>query len=68
MKKEIKNASVEAVEAYEAPKCEVMELQAEGALLQSSIGGGSGLEPGKDDGDVDWGDDGGWSVNSRRNR
>lgn len=36
MKKEIKNASVEAVEAYEAPKCEVMELQAEGALLQSS--------------------------------
>lgn len=36
MKKEIKNASVEVVEAYEAPKCEVMELQAEGALLQSS--------------------------------
>lgn len=67
MKKEIKKTSVEVVEAYEAPKCEVMELQAEGALLQSSIGGGSGLEPGKDDGDVDWGDDG-WSVNSRRNR
>ena len=68
MKKEIKKTSVEVMEAYEAPKCEVMELQAEGALLQSSIGGGSGLEPGKDDGDVGWGDDGGWSVNSRRNR
>ena len=30
MKKEIKKTSVEVVEAYEAPKCEVMELQAEG--------------------------------------
>ena len=36
MKKEIKKTSVEVVEAYEAPKCEVMELQAEDALLQSS--------------------------------
>ena len=33
MKKEIKKTSVEVVEAYEAPKCEVMELQEEVQVL-----------------------------------
>ena len=49
MKKEIKKTSVEVVEAYEAPKCEVMELQAEGMLCIS------GWDP--DGGHENWGDE-----------
>lgn len=65
MAKEVVKVSPETREAYEAPKCEVMELQMEGVLCASGPNG-SGLEPGKDDGNVDWGD--GYSVNDRRRR
>lgn len=35
MAKEVVKVSPETREAYEAPKCEVMELQMEGVLCQS---------------------------------
>ena len=60
MAKEVVKVSPETREAYEAPKCEVMELQMEGVLCSSSPTG-AGIEPGNDEGDVDWG-------NSRRRR
>lgn len=65
MKKEIKKTSVEVMETYEAPKCEVMELQAEGMLCIS------GWDP--DGGHENWGDEDNEGeyysgVNSRRNR
>lgn len=41
MVKEVLKVSPETGGAYEAPKCEVMELQMEGVLCQS----GSGIEP-----------------------
>ena len=37
MAKKVVKVSPETREAYEAPKCEVMELQMEGVLCQSSI-------------------------------
>ena len=65
MVKEVLKVSPETGDAYEAPQCEVMELQMEGVLCASGPEG-SGLEPGKDDGDVDWGNS--YSVNDRRRR
>lgn len=40
MAKEVVKVSPETREAYEAPKCEVMELQMEGVLCGSDGGGG----------------------------
>lgn len=40
MAKEVVKVSPETREAYEAPKCEVMELQMEGVLCNSGSGGG----------------------------
>lgn len=39
MAKEVVKVSPETREAYEAPKCEVMELQMEGVLCSSETGG-----------------------------
>lgn len=39
MAKEVVKVSPETREAYEAPKCEVMELQMEGVLCASGLGG-----------------------------
>ena len=61
MAKEVVKVSPETREAYEAPKCEVMELQMEGVLCNSSGDGGWG--------DWDDGDPGHWPDGSRsRNR
>ena len=65
MEKEVLKVSQETREVYEAPKCEVMELQMEGVLC-ASVPVGSGIETGKDEGDVDWGNS--YSVNDRRRR
>lgn len=40
MEKEVLKVSQETREVYEAPKCEVMELQMEGVLCASGSGGG----------------------------
>ena len=37
MRKEVLKTGMNAAEVYEAPACEVMELQMEGAILQSSV-------------------------------
>ena len=42
MAKEVVKVSPETREAYEAPKCEVMELQMEGVLCDSGSGSGGG--------------------------
>ena len=61
MAKEVVKVSPETREAYEAPQCEVMELQMEGVLCNSSGDGGWG--------DWDDGDPGHWPDGSRsRNR
>ena len=46
MAKEVVKVSPETREAYEAPKCEVMELQMEGVLCTSGTGheGGGGQD------------------------
>lgn len=44
MAKEVVKVSPETREAYEAPKCEVMELQMEGVLCSSLGGWGTGDE------------------------
>lgn len=49
MEKEVLKVSQETREVYEAPKCEVMELQMEGGLCASS-----GWNP--DGGHINWGD------------
>lgn len=48
MEKEVLKVSPETGDAYEAPQCEVMELQMEGVLCIS------GWDP--DDGHDNWGD------------
>lgn len=52
MAKEVVKVSPETREAYEAPKCEVMELQMEGVLCDSKPDwpghGEGGHEPGDD--------------------
>lgn len=53
MAKEVVKVSPETREAYEAPKCEVMELQMEGVLCSSDLGGWGGGEPNHGDGDKD---------------
>ena len=62
MVKEVLKVSPETGDAYEAPQCEVMELQMEGVLCQSQSGDGGW-------GDWDAGDQGHWPDGSRsRNR
>ena len=53
MAKEVVKVSPETREAYEAPKCEVMELQMEGVLCSSGLGGWGDGEPNHGDGDKD---------------
>lgn len=53
MAKEVVKVSPETREAYEAPKCEVMELQMEGVLCSSSLGGWGDGETNHGNGDKD---------------
>lgn len=53
MEKEVLKVSQETREVYEAPKCEVMELQMEGVLCASNLGGWGYGEPNHGDGDKD---------------